>query len=308
MVDIHPEGGGAVQKAADLAPVVVEIAGAPLAVAHVAVVLVEIGAVEAGQSVSVGRKVDGNKIHNDANAHPVTGVDEGGKLGRAAVPAGDGEIPGGLVAPAAVKGMLGQGQQLHMGEVVVQQPGDQFPGQLLVIVPAVRAIGLCGVGFLFPAARVELVDIQGQVAAFVPPLHPGTVVKAEVQPCQAAGGAGAQLGGKGIGVGVEHDAAVRPVDPVFVEVALGKARNEAAPQAGVGFFHGHAGAPAIKAAADLHGGGTGGPDVEPPALFPMGALGRVRAEDAVSVKAFANKKALGEGGIHHAKDSLHLIF
>ena len=44
--------------------------------------------------------------------------------------------------------------------------------------------------------------------------------------------------------------------------SLGKARNEAAPQAGVGFFHGHAGAPAIKATADLHGGGTGGPDGE----------------------------------------------
>ena len=150
---------------------------------------------------------------------------------------------------------------------------------------------------------MELVDIQGQVAAFVPPLHPGTVVKAEVQPCQAAGGAGAQLGGKGVGVGVEHDAAVRPVDPVFVEVALGKARNEAAPQAGVGFFHGHAGAPAIKAAADIHGGGTGGPDRKPPALGTVRGRAGMCAQNAVGVEAVSIEKFTGNGRVIHAKIS-----
>ncbi len=82
VVDLHPEGGGAVQEAAHLPAVVVEVAGTPLAVAHIAVVLVELGAVKVGQRVGVGRKVDGDKVHDDADAHPVAGVDEGGKLGR----------------------------------------------------------------------------------------------------------------------------------------------------------------------------------------------------------------------------------
>ena len=75
-----------------------------------------------------------------------------GKLGRGAVPAGDGEVAGGLVAPAAVEGVFCQRQKLYMGEVVFQQPGDEFPGQLFVIVPAVRAVGLGGVGLMLPAA------------------------------------------------------------------------------------------------------------------------------------------------------------
>ena len=42
VVDIHPEGSGAVQEAAHLPAVIVEVAGAPLTVAHIAVVLVEV--------------------------------------------------------------------------------------------------------------------------------------------------------------------------------------------------------------------------------------------------------------------------
>ena len=105
--------------------------------AHIAVVLVEVGAVKVGERVAVGGKVDGHKVHDDTNAHPVAGVDKGCKVGGVAVAAGDREVTGGLVAPAAVKGMLCQRQQLHMGEAVIQQPGDQLPGQLPVIVPAV---------------------------------------------------------------------------------------------------------------------------------------------------------------------------
>ena len=51
----------------------------------------------------------------------------------------EGEVAGGLVAPAAVEGVFCQRQKLYMGEVVFQQPGNELPGQLFVIVPAVRA-------------------------------------------------------------------------------------------------------------------------------------------------------------------------
>ena len=137
VVYVHPQGSGTVQKAAHLPAVVVEVAGAPLAVAHIAVVLVEVGAVKLCQSVGVGGKVHRHKVHDDANAHAVAGVHKAGKLGGSAVAAGNGKVAGGLVAPAAIEGMFGQRQQLHMGKVMVQQPWDQLLGQLLIVVPAV---------------------------------------------------------------------------------------------------------------------------------------------------------------------------
>ena len=137
VVHVHPQGSGTVQKAAHLPAVVIEVAGAPLAVAHIAVVLVEVGAVKLCQSVGVGGKVHRHKVHDDANAHAVAGVHKAGKLGGSAVAAGNGKVAGGLVAPAAIEGMFGQRQQLHMGKVMVQQPWDQLLGQLLIVVPAV---------------------------------------------------------------------------------------------------------------------------------------------------------------------------
>ena len=147
-----------------------------------------------------------------------------------------------------------------MGKVMVQQPGNQLLGQLLVVVPAVRAVGLGAAGFVLPAPGVQFIDVQRAVAALVAPLHPGMVVKGKIQLCQTAGRAGAQLGGKGIGVAAHHHAAVGSVDAVLIKITLGQARDKGAPHAGLGALHGHTGFPAVKAAAHLHGGGTGGPD------------------------------------------------
>ena len=61
VVDIHPEGSGAVQEAAHFPAIIVEVAGAPLAVAHIAVVLVEVGAVKVGERVALAAKWTGTK-------------------------------------------------------------------------------------------------------------------------------------------------------------------------------------------------------------------------------------------------------
>ena len=155
---------------------------------------------------------------------------------------------------------------------------------------------------------MELVDVQGQVAALVPPLHPAGIVKGKVHPGQPAGRAGSQLGGKGVGVSPHHGAAILAVDAVFVQLSLGKAGHKAAPHAGVGFLERDACAPAVKAAADLHGSGTGSPDGEAPALFAVVTLPGVRAEDAVGVEAVAVEEGFGNGGKIHAKDSFYRNF
>ena len=292
VVHVHPQGAGAVEEAPHLPPVVVEIAGAPLALAHVAVVLVEAGAVQPGQAGGVGGKVDRHKVHDHPDAHPVAGVDKFGKLGRGAVPAGDGEIPGGLVAPAAVEGVLGQGQQLNMGEMVLLQPGDQLPGQLLIVVPGLGAVPL---GLVPPAAGVHLVDAEGQVPAFGAPGHPFPVVKGKIQHRQPAGSAGPQLGGKAIGVGVELDGPVGAGDPVLVAVPLGQPRHKDAPEAGLGPFHGDV--PAAGLQLDLPG--PGGPEHKLPAFFACRAGGGVGPHPAVGVKTGALPKCLGDFRITH---------
>ena len=193
-----------------------------------------------------------------------------------------------------------------MGEAVVQQPRDELPRQLPVVVPAVGAVLAGGVGGVLPTARVELVDVQGQVAALVPPLHPCGVVKGKIELCQDAGRAGAQLGGKSVGVGPHHGAAVPAVDAELVHLALLQPGDETVPDAGLGPLHGHAGTPAVKPAADLHGHSTGRPDGEPPALFAALAAAGVCAEGAVGVKARTQKKRTVDRRKFHAKKLLFL--
>ena len=204
--------------------------------------------------------------------------------------------------------MFCQRQKLYMGEVVFQQPGDELPGQLFVIVPAVRAVGLGGVGLMLPAAGMEFVDVHGQITAFIPPLHPCAVVEGKVQFGQAAGVGGADFGRKSVGVGPHDHAAVGPVDAVFVELPLAQPGYKAAPHAGVGFLERDACAPAVKAAADLHSRGTGSPDGEAPALFAVVTLPGMCAEDAVGVEAVAVEEGFGDGGKIHTKDSFYRNF
>ena len=161
---------------------------------------------------------------------------------------------------------------------------------------------------MLPAADVQLVDVHGQVAALIPPLHPRAVVKGEIQFGQAACVGGADFGGKGVGVGPHNDAAVGAVDAVFVEVALAQPGHKAAPYAGVGLLERDAVTPAVKAAADLHGGRAGCPDGKAPALFAAIALPRVCAEDVVGVEAVAAEEGTGDRGKIHTKDSFYRNF
>ena len=191
-----------------------------------------------------------------------------------------------------------------MGKVMVQQPWNQLLGQLLIVVPAVGAVLLLAAGLVPPAANVHLVDVQRAVAAFVAALHPCAVVKVKVQLCQTAGRARPQLGGKCVGVAAHHHTAVGTMHPVFIKVALCKAGDECAPHAGIGFFHGHACLPAVEAAADFHCRGTGGPHRKAP---PFGAVvgAGMRTKDTVGIKAVSIEEFTGNGGVIHAKISLH---
>ena len=79
-------------------------------------VLVEVGAVEEAEAVFVRGKVGRHPVQDDADAVLVQVVDEIHEILGSAVAAGGGEVAGGLVAPGAVKGMLHDRQEFHVGK------------------------------------------------------------------------------------------------------------------------------------------------------------------------------------------------
>ena len=88
-------------------------------------VLVQVGAVEAGQAVGVGREVRRHPVEDHADAPLVEVVDEAHELLRRAVARGRGEVAGRLVAPRPVERVLHDRQQLDVGEAV----GERVVGE-----------------------------------------------------------------------------------------------------------------------------------------------------------------------------------
>ncbi|OPZ92587.1 MAG: hypothetical protein BWY73_00731 [candidate division TA06 bacterium ADurb.Bin417] len=153
MVAVEPEEGAADQEIGHLVAPVVEDVGSPVpvfALARVGV-FVEGGAVEPGQAVVVGREVGRRPVEDDSDPVAVQVVDEPGEVLRLAVPAGGGEVAGGLVAPGFIEGVLGDRQQFDVGEAEGTQVLDQARGQFPVVQePAV--------GPPVPGAEVQFVN------------------------------------------------------------------------------------------------------------------------------------------------------
>ena len=195
-------------------------------------VLIEVGAVEKAGAVLVGGEVGGHPVQDDADAVPVQVVDEKHEILGGAVAAGGGEVAGGLVAPGAVKGVLHDRHEFHVGETqaldVLGQQGRQLP------------VGEEAVALFRhppPGAQVHLVDGLGGVQGIGPEAlrHPVPVFPGVVQVPDDGGGAGRAFKGKGEGVGLVH-----PVGAVFgghvvlVQGARPQTGDEPFPDAGLG--------------------------------------------------------------------------
>ena len=122
------------QEVAHLAAAEVEHERAPvglLAAARVGV-LVERGAVEAGQRPLVAREVRRHPVHDHAVAVLVQVVDEVAEVVRGAEAGGRRVVGGDLVAPGTAERVLGHRQQLDVGEAGLVEVVDQLVGQLAV--------------------------------------------------------------------------------------------------------------------------------------------------------------------------------
>jgi hypothetical protein len=169
---LEPVQGAGDQEALHLAAAEIVDVGVPVAVEALARIemLVERGAVEAGETVAVGREVRRHPVEDDAQAGGMRAVDEAGEaLGRAEA-AGRRKQAERLVAPRAAERMLGDRQQLEMAEAHVDGVGDQPVGH---VVP-----GLAGAQ---PGAEMHFVDRDGGVlgVALRAARHPVGVVPVE---------------------------------------------------------------------------------------------------------------------------------
>ena len=262
------EQGGADEKAPHVRAGIVKDVGAPLGVlAHAGVgVLVQGGAVETAQAVLVLGEVGGHPVDDDADAGVVEDIHEGHEVLGDAVAAGGGEVARYLVAPAALEGVLRDGQQLHMGVAHLPAVLRQGGGNDLVI-------GEDLILLLAPGAQVHLIDVHGTGAqvGLLPFAHPGFVrpgVAGDV-PDLGAGG-GARLRVEGEGVRLQHGAAVRAGDGVFVNGAVFQALDLRAPDpVDVPLHGGGAGGPAVEIPHHGHGPGVGRPDPEGVPIAPQ---------------------------------------
>src|SRR5579859_2580043 len=98
--------------------------------------LVEMGAIELGESVGVARKMCGRPVQKNANARLVASVDEFHEFGGRAVAAGGGEIANRLISPGTVKGMLHDGEQLDVGVAEVLHVGDELIAEFAIGEPS----------------------------------------------------------------------------------------------------------------------------------------------------------------------------
>ena len=117
-----------------------------------------VGAVELRERPGVAREVRGHPVDDDADARLVQRVDEEPEVVGRAEPRGRRVVRGDLVPPRAAERVLGDRQELHVGEPHVGHVGGELAGQL--------AVGQPGP----PRAEVHLVDAtSGWSAAAAPP-------------------------------------------------------------------------------------------------------------------------------------------
>ena len=211
-------------------------------------------------------------------------VHESHQVLRGAVAAGGGEIARHLIAPAAIEGVLHDGQQLHVGVAHLGDVRDELVGQLGVIV---------GQTALFhpPAAGVHLVDVHGAVddIGLLLGVLPRLVVPDKaVQIVDFAAVRGAGLCVERIGVSLVDKVARPGGHAIFVNVVFLHARDKQLPH-GVIVHLAHRVAarfPAIEIAYYADGRRVRCPDAEHHACLP-GPLLDVCAKIAVRFTVIA---------------------
>ena len=296
-VDVHllqPVAGAGDQEVPDLVAPEVEHQRAPVGVLALAGVgvLVERGAVEAGQRPLVPGEVGRHPVDDHADAAAVEVVDQVAEPVGVAVAGRGGEVAGDLVAPRRHVGVLGGRQQLDVGEPEVGDVVGQLLGQLAVVEAA-------PVGVAHPRAEVHLVDRHALVprAGRGPLGHPAVVLPVVGGAEHDAGVRRRHLGGLGERVGPEAGLAVGPDDLVLVAVPGPGLGDEDLPHTGrPQRAHGvHAAVPPVPVADHPDRAGRRAPTPRTPCPRCPGGRGRGRRARSTAGRGGPRRSGGGRG-------------
>ncbi len=145
-----------------------KVPGPPLAVRHVARgILIELRTVVLFQPVIIIGKMRRHEVHDCADPRIVQFIDQLHEVGGGPVAGRRSKKSGLLIAPAAVKRMLRERHELHMGKMELLYVGDQIVRDFIVPVPSVRIILIA-----LPGSHVQFIDAHRPVQIERARLHP----------------------------------------------------------------------------------------------------------------------------------------
>jgi hypothetical protein len=230
---VEPEKGTADEEVDDLLAAEIEDVRAPVLVLGLlgVGVLVEMCAVEIGQTMLIAREMRWDPVEEDADAAAVEGVDEVHEFLWRAEPTRRREVADRLVAPRAVEGMLGNRQELDVRVAHVVDVVAELFRQLAIAEPAVVVFGDA-----HPGPEMDFVDadrrMQGVPAATsLHPLAVAPVVTGDVP--HLGSSVRTDLGCEAEGIRlVDAVAMVARADGVLVERPLSDAFHPALPDTG----------------------------------------------------------------------------
>ena len=244
------------EEIAHLCPAEVEDVGAPVGMLSALGigVLVERRAVEARQRPVVLGEVSRHPVDDDADPRLVEAIDEVAQVVGAAKARRRSEVGRDLVAPRASEGMGGDGEELHVGEALVDDVRRELLGELAIVQAGT------------PRAEVHLVDRHGltQRVRARTSRHPRRVLPVVVGCVDHGSGGRRDLGGEGEGVGLLAPDTVGSENRELVDGAVADIGDEDLPcPRGAQAAHGVGQAvPVIEAAGHAHTAGVGGPHRE----------------------------------------------
>ncbi len=220
--------------------------------------LVQRGAVEAGQTIGVGREVGRHPVEDDSQSGGMALIDEPGEGFGWAEPGTGRELAERLVSPGAAERVFHDRQQFDVGESHAAGVRDQQRCQIVPVIYAHR-------GGWRPRPGMHLIDRDGRVlrmpcGATGDPFGVGPNCRCVVG--DDGGCLRRNLGRPGHRVSLQREqGAVRPQYLKFVEGACSDAWDEQFPDARtVAFTHGMpAAVPVIEVADDRHALGVRSP-------------------------------------------------
>ena len=148
VVAVEPKQRVGDQEVGNFVSAIIENVRAPIRVLAQTriVVLVQVGAIEAAQAVSIAREMRRHPIQDHAHAGLMKRIHEEHEILRRPVARGRRKVSADLIAPGLVKRMFGHRQQLDVREAHFVRIGGEFGGDFAVREPAVVCFRLAHPG------------------------------------------------------------------------------------------------------------------------------------------------------------------